>query len=57
MALIRHPKDFWAGVLFIGVGAFAIVHGVEATRSAPPPAWGPGYFPRILGHPADRARR
>jgi hypothetical protein len=48
MGIVRHPKDFLAGVLFVAVGIAAIVIaanyplGTAARR-------GPGYFPRILG--------
>lgn len=45
---IRNPQDFWAGLLFIGLGIAAITvsanyHLGTAARM------GPGYFPRILG--------
>jgi hypothetical protein len=45
---IANPKDFWAGILFIGVGlaAFAIAYGYPLGTST---RMGPGYFPRILG--------
>lgn len=48
MAFIRHPKDFWSGVLFIGFGAFALIHGTKYTIGTAA-RMGPGYFPRILG--------
>jgi len=48
MALIRHPKDFWSGVLFTAVGVFAIVYGSKYTIGTAA-RMGPGYFPRILG--------
>ena len=48
MALIRHPKDFWSGVLFTGAGVFAIVYGSKYTIGTAA-RMGPGYFPRILG--------
>ena len=48
MAPIRHPKDFWSGVLFIAVGAFALIHGSKYTLGTAA-RMGPGYFPRILG--------
>ena len=45
---IRHPKDFFSGLIFIGVGIIALIIGREyslgtATRM------GPGYFPALLG--------
>jgi Tripartite tricarboxylate transporter TctB family len=45
---IRHRKDFFAGLIFVVVGVFALVIGRDyslgsATRM------GPGYFPALLG--------
>jgi Tripartite tricarboxylate transporter TctB family len=45
---IRHPKDFFSGLIFICVGIIALIIGREyslgtATRM------GPGYFPALLG--------
>jgi Tripartite tricarboxylate transporter TctB family len=45
---IRHRKDFFAGLIFVVVGAFALFIGRDyslgtATRM------GPGYFPALLG--------
>ncbi len=45
---IRHPRDFFSGLIFIGVGIIALIIGREyslgtATRM------GPGYFPALLG--------
>ena len=45
---IRHPKDFYAGLIFIVVGVVALLIGRDyslgvATRM------GPGYFPALLG--------
>ena len=48
MALIRHPKDFWSGVIFTALGVFAIVYGSKYTIGTAA-RMGPGYFPRILG--------
>jgi hypothetical protein len=48
MAVIRHPKDFWSGLLFIAIGVFAIVYGMKYTLGTAA-RMGPGYFPRILG--------
>jgi hypothetical protein len=48
MKIIRHPKDFVAGLLFAGVGIAAIV--IAASYPLGTAArMGPGYFPRILG--------
>jgi hypothetical protein len=48
MAIIRHPKDFFAGLMFVafGVAAIAIGSGYPLGTAA---RMGPGYFPRILG--------
>ena len=48
MAFIRHPKDFFAGVLFIAFGLGAIIVGSNYTLGTAA-RMGPGYFPRILG--------
>ena len=48
MMRIGHPKDFWSGVLFSGIGAFALIHGTKYTIGTAA-RMGPGYFPRILG--------
>ena len=48
MGIIRHPKDFFAGLMFVafGVAALAIGSGYALGTAA---RMGPGYFPRILG--------
>ena len=46
--LIRSPKDFWAGLLFIGLGVLAITVGSRYNLGTAA-RMGPGYFPRILG--------
>ena len=58
MAVIRNPKDFGAGILYIAFGAvgyyIARDYGMgQASRM------GPGYFPTVLSVIADgiRARR
>ena len=48
MATVRHPKDFWSGVIFIAIGLFAITYGTKYTLGTAA-RMGPGYFPRILG--------
>ena len=48
MAFIRHPKDFFAGLLFIAFGIAAIVIGNHYALGTAA-RMGPGYFPRILG--------
>jgi hypothetical protein len=46
--LIKHPKDFWAGVMFITFGIISIVIGSDYPLGTAA-RMGPGYFPRILG--------
>ena len=48
MGFIRHPKDFFAGVLFVAVGIAAIVIAANYPLGTAA-RMGPGYFPRILG--------
>ena len=48
MAFIRHPKDFFAGLIFIGFGLAAIIIGSNYSLGTAA-RMGPGYFPRILG--------
>jgi heme A synthase len=48
MPSIRHPKDFYSGLIFVafGVAAIAIGSNYQLGTAA---RMGPGYFPRILG--------
>lgn len=48
MLSIRGPRDFWAGILFIALGIFAIAVGSGYSLGTAA-RMGPGYFPRILG--------
>jgi hypothetical protein len=48
MALIRHPKDFFAGLIFIAFGLAAVIIGSNYSLGTAA-RMGPGYFPRILG--------
>ena len=48
MALIRHPKDFWAGVMFIAFGGGACLIALDYAMGSAG-RMGPGYFPRWLG--------
>ncbi len=48
MARIRHPKDFWSGVMFVGLGVFVLIYGSKYALGTAA-RMGPGYFPRILG--------
>jgi len=46
--LIKHPKDFYAGLMYaaIGVGAIIIARNYNMGTSV---RMGPGYFPTMLG--------
>ncbi|MHB8771575.1 MAG: tripartite tricarboxylate transporter TctB family protein [Syntrophales bacterium] len=48
MVRIKSPKDFWAGLLFIGIGLFFIIGAgnYELGRAA---RMGPAYFPTMVG--------
>ena len=48
MINVRHPRDFWAGVLFLLLGGAAIwlARGYMLGSAA---RMGPGYFPTVLG--------
>ena len=48
MMSIRNPKDFWAGALFVAIGAGTLIMGSKYTLGTAA-RMGPGYFPRILG--------
>ena len=48
MTFIKHPKDFWAGVLYIVFGATAIIIALNYPAGTAG-RMGPGYFPRALG--------
>jgi hypothetical protein len=45
---IKNQKDFWAGVMFVGFGAFFAGFGSEYTFGSAD-RMGPGYFPTLLG--------
>ncbi len=48
MHWIRHPKDFWSGVMFVVIGVAAIVIS-NSYPMGTAARMGPGYFPRLLG--------
>lgn len=48
MTFIKHPKDFWAGILYITFGATAIAIALNYPAGTAG-RMGPGYFPRGLG--------
>lgn len=47
MSVIRNPKDFLAGLLFMGFGLVTLVIG-WAYPTGTVSRMGPGYFPRVL---------
>ena len=46
---IKAPKDFWAGLMFIGVGMFFIVWAMTHYQMGTAVRMGPAYFPAVLG--------
>ncbi len=46
--IIKHQKDFWAGVLFIAFGLLAVIVAQENAMGSLS-RMGPAYFPTILG--------
>jgi len=46
---IKSPKDFWAGLMFIGFGAFAVAWSLTHYQMGTAVRMGPGYFPVMLG--------
>ena len=48
MAAIRHPRDFWSGIIFVAIGIATIVLSSKYSLGTAA-RMGPGYFPRILG--------
>ena len=46
-ALIKSPKDFWAGLIYVGFGAGALWLAADY-RFGTAGRMGPGYFPKVL---------
>jgi len=46
---IRSPKDFWAGLMFIGVGLFFMGWALANYQMGTAVRMGPAYFPAVLG--------
>jgi len=46
---IKSPKDFWAGIMFIGFGAFTVAWSLTHYQMGTAVRMGPGYFPTMLG--------
>jgi Tripartite tricarboxylate transporter TctB family len=46
---IRGPKEFWAGLMFIGFGLFFMIWAVTHYQMGTAVRMGPAYFPTVLG--------
>jgi hypothetical protein len=46
---IKNPKDFWAGLMFIGTGLFFTFWATEFYQMGTAVRMGPAYFPAVLG--------
>jgi hypothetical protein len=49
MLKIKSPKDFWAGLMFVGVGLFFAIWAVVNYQMGSAVRMGPAYFPTVLG--------
>jgi hypothetical protein len=49
MLKIKSPKDFWAGLMFLGVGLFFAVWAAVNYQMGSAVRMGPAYFPAMLG--------
>lgn len=47
-AFIRHPKDFWSGIVFLFFGLSAVFIGQDYEMGSAG-RMGPAYFPTVLG--------
>lgn len=45
---IKHPKDFWTGIMFLAFGLAAVFIGRDYTMGTAG-KMGPAYFPTVLG--------
>ena len=46
---IKSPKDFWAGLMFIGFGVFFLAWAMTHYQMGTAVRMGPAYFPAVLG--------
>jgi putative tricarboxylic transport membrane protein len=46
---IKAPKDFWAGVMFIGCVVFFTIYALMHYQMGTAVRMGPAYFPAVLG--------
>jgi len=49
MLKIKSPQDFWAGLMFLGVGLFFTLWAVKYYQMGSAVRMGPAYFPAVLG--------
>jgi hypothetical protein len=49
MLKIKSPKDFWAGLMFLGFGLFFAIWAVTHYQMGSAVRMGPAYFPAVLG--------
>lgn len=48
LSFVKGPRDFWAGMLFIAIGAGTVLMATNYSVGTAA-RMGPGYFPRALG--------
>jgi hypothetical protein len=48
-SIIRHPKDFWIGIIFLFFGLAAVYIGSDYSMGTAG-RMGPAYFPTVLGY-------
>ncbi len=46
---IKSPRNFWAGMMFIAFGVFAMIGALVNYQIGTAHRMGPGYFPAVLG--------
>jgi hypothetical protein len=46
---IKSPRDFWAGLMFIGFGLFFAIWAMVNYQMGTAVRMGPAYFPTVLG--------
>jgi hypothetical protein len=46
---VKSPKDFWAGLMFIGFGLFFVAWALTHYQMGTAVRMGPAYFPAVLG--------
>ena len=46
---IKSPRDFWAGLMFLGIGSFFAVWALANYQMGTAVRMGPAYFPAVLG--------